>query len=386
MSNEVKATIKEVFNDLANALETGDFGEKIKIGLTINGSELGYDVMRQAAELAQANGQFDVVTIGTSQDWTSDYEHHEANTEIEVEEKLDELLSDGTIQGSVTLHHTFPIGVSTVGKIVTPALGKPMFIATTTGTTATVRNEAMVLNAINGIVAAKASGVENPTVGILNVDGANSVERALRKLQENGYDIIFGESQRSDGGSVLRGNDVLMGSVDVLVTDSLTGNILMKLFGAYTSGGNYEVSGYGYGPGIGDGFKHNICIISRASGAPVIAGALEYAYDVAKGNLAQVSHDEYAAAKKAGLEDIRQDLQPKAAASDESEEVKMPEKEIATGQINGIDVLDLDEAVLALWKENLYAESGMGCSGPIILVNEEKLDKATEIVTAKGYL
>lgn len=384
MSNEVKATIKEVFNDLANALETGDFGEKIKIGLTINGSELGYDVMKQAAYMAKANGQFDVVTIGTAQDWTDDFEHYEANTELEVEEKLDQLLNDHIIQGSVTLHHTFPIGVSTVGRIITPALGKPMYIATTTGTTATVRAEAMVLNTINGIVAAKASGLENPSVGILNVDGANTVERALRKLNEGGYDINFGESQRSDGGSVLRGNDILMGSVDVLVTDSLTGNILMKLFGAYTSGGNYEVSGYGYGPGIGDGFDQNICIISRASGAPVIAGALEYAYDVAKGNLAQVSRDEYAKAKQAGLEDIREELQPKAVAQEE--EVKMPEKEIVTGQINGVDVLDLDDAVQALWKENLYAESGMGCSGPIVLVNEAKLERATEIITEKGYL
>ena len=384
MSNQVKETIKEVFNDLANALETGELGEKIKIGLTINGSELGYDVMKQAAYTVKDKGLFDVVTIGTAQDWTADFEHYEATTEEEVEAKLDELLADQTIQGSVTLHHPFPVGVATVGRIVTPALGKPMYIATTTGTTATVRTEAMVLNTINGIVAAKAAGVENPTVGILNVDGANTVERALRKLNENGYPINFGESQRSDGGTVLRGNDVLMGAVDVLVTDSLTGNILMKIFGAYTSGGNYEVSGSGYGPGIGDGFKENICIVSRASGAPVIAGALEYAYEVAKGGLADVSKREYDLAKHAGLNEIRESLQPKAPAAEE--EVKMPEKEIVTAQINGIDVLDLEEAVKALWKEGIYAESGMGCAGPIVLVSDANLDKSTDIVKEKGFL
>ena len=380
----MKETIREVFNDLANALETGELGDKIKIGLTINGSELGYDVMKQAAYTIKDRGQFEVVTIGTAQDWTSDFEHYEATDEDEVAAKLDELLANQTIQGSVTLHHPFPVGVATVGRIVTPALGKPMYIATTTGTTATVRTEAMVLNTINGIIAAKAAGVENPTVGILNVDGANTVERALRKLNENGYPINFGESQRSDGGTVLRGNDVLMGSVDVLVTDSLTGNILMKLFGAYTSGGNYEVSGSGYGPGIGDGFKENICIVSRASGAPVIASALEYSYEVAKGGLAEVSKHEYDLAKHAGLDEIRESLQPKAPAAEE--EVKMPEKEIVTAQINGIDVLDLEEAVKALWKEGIYAESGMGCAGPIVLVSDANLDKSTDIVKEKGFL
>lgn len=39
-----------------------------------------------------------------------------------------------------------------------------------------------------------------------------------------------------------------VGTVDVVVTDTLTGNILMKMFSSFTSGGQYEVSGYGYGP------------------------------------------------------------------------------------------------------------------------------------------
>ena len=32
------------------------------------------------------------------------------------------------------MHYPFPIGVSTVGKVITPGLGKPMYLATTTGT------------------------------------------------------------------------------------------------------------------------------------------------------------------------------------------------------------------------------------------------------------
>ncbi len=64
------------------------------------------------------------------------------------------------------------------------------------------------------------------------------------------------------------GNDLLLGSTDVMVCDTLTGNILMKLFSASQSGGNIEVSGYGYGPGLGPDQDNIIGIVSRASGAP----------------------------------------------------------------------------------------------------------------------
>lgn len=384
MSNQVNQAIKDVFNELAHTLESGQVGPSIKIGLTINGSELGFDVMREAAALAKAEGLFDVVLIGEKLDWTDDYEHYEANGEKEVEETLDRLLTDGTIGGAVTLHHTFPIGVSTVGRVITPAKGKQVFIATTTGTTATVRAEAMVLNTINGIAVAKASGIENPTVGIVNVDGANTVERALRQLIDKGYEITFGESARSDGGVVLRGNDLLLGSADVMVCDSLTGNLFMKLFGSYTSGGTYETTGFGYGPGVGEGYEHIVNIVSRASGAPVIANALKYAYQMAKGKLADKSKAEYAAANKAGLKDVREGLQPKAAAVEE--EVKAPAKEVVTASLSGIDVLDLEDAVKALWKAGIYAESGMGCSGPIVMISEANADKAAEVVKEAGFM
>lgn len=383
MSDQVKATIKEVFEDIATALETGEMGQRIKIGLTINGSENGFEVMKEAARIIQQEHLFDLVLIGEKQDWTDGFEVYEASCEKDVTDKLDELLANGTIAGAVTLHHPFPIGVSTVGRVIAPAFGKEVFIATTTGTTAIVRNEAMVLNAINGIAAAKACGIEEPTVGILNVDGSNAVERALRQLSDKGYKIHFAESARKDGGVILRGNDLIMGSANVVVCDTLTGNILMKLFGAAQSGGNYETTGYGYGPSIGDGYDKIINIVSRASGAPVIANALRYCYQAVKGKAGEIAKAEYAAAKAAGLEEIRESLQPKAA---NVEAVKAPAKEVVTASLSGIDVLDLEDAVKALWKEGIYAESGMGCSGPVILVSEANADKARQAVVAAGFM
>ena len=69
----------------------------------------------------------------------------------------------------------------------------------------------------------------------------------------------------------MRGNDLLVGACDVMVTDSLTGNILMKMMSSYCTGGSYEAVGYGYGPGIGEGYDRLVMIVSRASGAPVLA-------------------------------------------------------------------------------------------------------------------
>lgn len=386
MSDQVKEAVKKVFDDLASSLETGRMESRLKIGLTIDGSELGMDVMKQAAYSSKQKNLFDIVLIGSDVEWAKDFEHY-STTECQKEssELMEELLDSGEIQGCVTLHYNFPIGVSTVGRVVTPALGREIYIATTTGTTSGVRNEAMVLNAINGIIAARTCGIKQPTVGILNIEGAKTVERSLITLQENGYEMAFGESQREDGGNVLRGNDLLLGSVDVVVCDSLTGNILMKLFSASSSGGNYETIGSGYGPGIGRNYDRNICIISRASGAPVIANALEYAYELAKGKLEKITQTEYQKADQAKLKQICSELQA-PPATEAAKAIVPPPKEIVTAEIAGIEIMELEDAVKILWEADIYAESGMGCTGPIILVNEKNVSAAQEQLKKANYL
>ena len=379
----IKKMIAEAFENVATGIETGNFGSRVKVGLTTLGSEHGTDNLVKGAELAAQGADFDIVLIGPKVDTT--LEIAEANTEEEMHKVMEQLLDSGQIGGCVTMHYSFPIGVSTVGRVVTPGVGKDMFIATTTGTSATNRTEAMFKNALYGIVAAKAMGNPSPSVGILNLDNARGVERALKELQTNGYDINFGESQRADGGSVMRGNDLLTGSVDVMVTDTLTGNILMKVFSSYTTGGSYEASGYGYGPGIGMDYDRTVLILSRASGVPVVAGALKYAAGLAKGNVKQVAKDEFSKVKAAGYEQIVAGFQ-KDAKPASTEEVKMPDKEVVTGSVSGIDIMDLEDAVEALWKAGVYAESGMGCTGPIVMINEGKVDQAMVILADAGYV
>ncbi|WP_343761503.1 glycine/sarcosine/betaine reductase complex component C subunit alpha, partial [Clostridium oceanicum] len=237
-----------------------------------------------------------------------------------------------------------------------------------------------------GIVTAKAMGIEEPTVGILNLDGARQVEKALKKLDSNGYKIKFAESLRADGGSVMRGNDLLAATCDVMVTDTLTGNLLMKVFSSYTTGGSYEGFGYGYGPGIGEDYDRTILILSRASGAPVAANAIEYASGLVKGNLKKVVKEEFEKANKCGLKEILESLTSKNEKKEDEEEVKEPPKEIATAAIMGIDVMDIEDAQKTLWKEGIYAESGMGCTGPVVKVNEKKYDIAVKVLTNSDYI
>ncbi len=380
--SSLEKRIAETFMEIADGLETGQFGARPKIALTGMGSEHGEENSMAAARIAAEAG-IDVYYIGTLED--------PAVTTVKVADddeghaKMDELLNSGEVDGAVTMHYPFPIGVSTVGRAITPALGREMFIANTTGTSSGDRIEGMILNAIYGIITAKASGLENPTVGILNVDGARQTELALKELAENGYPIAFAESSRADGGCVLRGNDVLRGTPDILVTDSLTGNVLVKMLSAFTTGGSFETTGYGYGPGIGKGYDKLVLIISRASGAPLVANALQFAGDLVKNNVFAIAKSEFEAAEKAGLAAVIEKRKPKPAAAAE-EEVAAPPKEPCTSSIPGIEVMDLEDAVKALWKAGIYAESGMGCTGPLVMMSDANAARAAEVLKEAGYI
>ena len=382
--DQTKKMIAEVFGEIADGIISGSFEKKVKIGLTTFGSEHGIEEMVKAANMAKSRyGDFDVVLIGPKVE--GDFEVIEVANAEEGHKKMVELLEKGEINGCVTQHFDFPLGVSTVGRMVTTGMGSELILATTTGTTSTNRVEGMIKNAICGIATAKAVGISNPTVGILNVDGARSVERALKELQEGGYKFEFSATLRADGGAVMRGNDLLAGTPDVMVCDSLTGNLLIKVFASYTTGGNYETVGYGYGPGVGEGYDKLVNIVSRASGAPLICEAMRYCSLCAKNNLIAIAADEYKKANAAGLKNIVGKILEKDKPKAAEEEIKMPDKKVVTYGIAGVDILELDDASKALWKAGIYAESGMGCTGPIVLVSEDEAEKATAILQKEGF-
>ena len=377
-----KKIIAKAFMEMAEGLETGSFGKRPRIALTGMGGEHGEENAMEAALMAAKRG-VDVYYIGTLE--AEGVTTVKVANEDEGHKKMEDMVENGEVDGAVTMHFPFPIGISTVGRVVTPARGKQMFIANTTGTSSSDRIEGMIKNAVYGIITAKACGIKEPTVGILNVDGARQTEIALKELQKGGYDLRFAESARADGGAVMRGNDVLQGVPDVMVMDSLTGNVMIKMLSSFTTGGNYEATGYGYGPGIGPGYDKLILIISRASGAPLVANALEFAAELVKGNVFGVAKEEFAKAEKAGLSSILAARKNAAKSADEAA-VTAPPAEPVTASIPGIEVMDLEDAVKALWKQGIYAESGMGCTGPLVMMSEANHEKALEILKKAGYV
>ncbi|MFL0267641.1 glycine/sarcosine/betaine reductase complex component C subunit alpha [Candidatus Clostridium radicumherbarum] len=381
---EANKIIAEVFNEISEGIKSGSFGKKVRIGLTILGSEHGTEEMIKAAEMSSKKyPDFQVVLIGTKN--SSSLETVEVQTAEEGHKIMVEMLDKGLLDGCVTQHFDFPIGVSTVGKVITPGRGREMLIATTTGTSSVNRVEGMAINAVLGIAAAKAMGIHKPTVGILNLDGARKVERILKEVKDKGYNIEFADSLRADGGSVMRGNDLLAGTPDVMVCDSLTGNLLIKLFSSFTTGGDYETVGAGYGPGVGESYNKLINIVSRASGAPLICEALKFCAECAKNKVLEISADEFKKANKAGLKEIiAKNIKEKT--NEAADEIKMPPRKVVTADITGIDILELENACKVLWKAGVYSESGMGCTGPIVLVNPEDLEKAREILRNAEFL
>lgn len=386
LTDNKRKLIGAALAQLVEQARTG--GPRTRIGLMAAGSEHGTAEFVKAAALAVAqDSRLQVVGIGPKPEGALPEGVEWIETACEdhaLAAGMEKAMADGVVEGAVALHYPFPVGVATVGRVLTPGRGKAMLMACSTGMTATHRPEAMLRNALYGIAVAKSLGIAEPAVGILNLDAAPQVQRALAKLQEKGYKIHFGTSVRADGGALMRGNDLLAGAVDVCVSDTLTGNVLMKLFGAFMTGGSYEALGWGYGPSVGEGWDKVVSIVSRASGAPVIANALMYTAQAVRGELPQKVAAELKAAKAAGLDEILAGLAPKQEAA--AEEVKAPPAVPTDEEIHGVDVLDLDNAVRVLWKKGIYAESAMGCTGPVVKLAAASYEEGKRLLHEAGYI
>ena len=382
--DSARKIIGEALGDIVGSARSG--GPQVRVGLMASGSELGPEELARGALLAQESRPgLRVVMIGPRLNGYGQLEWIETpDCEEDISSGMEAALKDGRISAAVALHYPFPLGVATIGRVLTPSRGTAMLIASTTGTSSTDRLEGMVRNAVYGIAVARSLGIEVPSVGILNIDGANLAFRALGKLRDNGFPITFGKSVRKDGGAILRGNDILAGAVDVCVTDTLTGNVLMKMFSAFTTGGSYESTGWGYGPSVGRDWSLIVSIISRASGAPVIANAIDYSARAVAGGLAVRVAEHIAMAEKAGMSAIIAEMKPlKQAAGDE---VVQPPKEPTGEELHGIDVLSIEDAVMSLWKKGIYAESAMGCTGPVVKVPARCLEESEDVLRSEGFI
>ena len=61
---------------------------------------------------------------------------------------------------------------------------------------------------------------------------------------------------------------------------------------------------------------------------------------------------------------------------------------LAVSEVEGVHMHSGKKKGLRLYfeKEGIYAESGMGCTGPIVLMADDKRDRAYEILKNAGYV
>lgn len=91
MTDNIKSVIGKVFNDIADAMETGQFGQRVKVGITTLGSELGIENIVKGAEIAQArDNSVEVVLIGPKVE--SDLTQVVVENEEQGYKKMEELL------------------------------------------------------------------------------------------------------------------------------------------------------------------------------------------------------------------------------------------------------------------------------------------------------
>ena len=354
---------------------------KVRLGLLVAGSERGEGEMRKGGEEAmKADPLLEIVFCRTG------------GTEDAAKTELDAAFASHSIDGAVAFHYPFPIGTATSAPCVYAGTGKKFILATTTGTSAADKVDALVMNAVQGVAAAKACGVSLPSVGFLNVDGARKAREIFGGLVERGYGAVLAESVR--GEELLRGNDLLCGTADVIVADTLTGNIFIKLYGAAASGGTVEESGAGYGVGIGE-TDRIVGIVSRASSAGVVGRALLETARMARADILGIYAGEIDSARKAGLRSRREEIPASAVPNLAHSPVRTGASEKApasarkkpvTREIAGIDIMSLEEAAERIAEAGIYCEAGMGCTGPVLLVAPEDETSAREQLSRLGYL
>ncbi len=156
MANSVEKMIATTFYGDGRRVRDRKLRQKAEDRADRNGSEHGEENPMDAAVEAAKDG-IDVYYIGTLE--AEGVTTVKVANDEEGHDKMEEMLKNRKeIDAAVTMHFPFPIGVSTVGRCVTPAYGKEMYIANTTGTSSTDRIEGMIKNAVYGIIAAKACG------------------------------------------------------------------------------------------------------------------------------------------------------------------------------------------------------------------------------------
>jgi len=164
-----------------------------------------------------------------------------------------QLLKEGKVDGYISAGNTgATLTVATmilgrIGGVTRPTIGvffptiknKPVFLADV-GATVESRARFLYEYAVMGSIYSKAVfGIENPSVGLLNV-GEEDSKGAAEHLEAHKN---FKSSNLNFYGNV-EGNDILKGTTDIVVTDGYTGNVIIKFAEGFLSLFNASLKQY----------------------------------------------------------------------------------------------------------------------------------------------
>ena len=382
----------EIVENLDNEIKIKE-AEKIKIAVSTFGYEHDIEeIISACEEILRCEGKIEPIIVGKD-NISGRVTSIKISDDLDINSTLNTLIDSGEIDGALAMHYAFDMGVASVGKLISPSRGNAFYLAATTGNSATQRVEALIRNTIAGIAVAKTDGILEPKVGLLNLEGSLVAKRALDELVANGYPIKWVTSLREGKDILLRGNDLLSGEVDVVIADSLTGNILVKLLTSYINGGKKEILGYGYGPGVGEGMQRVVNIISRASGKPVIINAIKFTAEMVRSNLIDKYKSEIKKAYECGLKGIIEKYYFSTSSNiaslsfrSNNSKKKLPIRTVLNEEIEGVDIMEIENAVSYLLKNFIYAVSGMGCTGAVIMLNKKDKEKAIDILKKEKFL
>ncbi len=185
----------------------------------------------------------------------------------------------------------------------------------------------------------------------------------------------------------MRGNDVLQGTPDIMVMDSLTGNVTIKMMSAHTTGGSFEAAAMAMAPASARTTTSSSSSSPAPAARPLIANAIEYAAQLVRGKVFEVAKKEFEAAEKAGLSRIlrrqgrRRALPPRQRKRSSA---RAPSPAPPASPVSRSWTLRTLPKVL--WKAGIYAETGMGCTGPLVMMSEANHEKAVELLKGAGYI
>lgn len=231
----------------------------MKIAMDVMGGDHGpEETVLGAMKAVQAFHDVEIILVGDEAQINAHLTNNERITIIHTEEKIlstDEpvravrrkktasmvlaaqQVADGVADACISAGNTGALmatGLFVVGRIPgieRPALSPTLptidgrgFVLLDVGANADAKPEHLVQYAIMGsIYAAKARGIQNPRVGLLNI---GTEEKKGNELTKQAFTLLK-EANINFVGNV-EARDLLEGPADVVVTDGFTGNIVLK--------------------------------------------------------------------------------------------------------------------------------------------------------------